>query len=77
MKDVVGILKSEDKLERAEGYSILFLIIGAIITSLGIGLSILNPKGLSTILAMLGALLSFLSTVALIGVWVMKEFTGE
>ena len=70
-------LKSEDKLERVEGYCILILIIGAGLLSLGMGLSILNPKGLSAITAMIGSLIAFLATVALIVTWLVKELTGE
>ncbi len=74
---MLGILKSEDRLERVEGYCILSLIIGAGLLSLGIGLSILNPKGISAITAMLGSLIAFLATVALIVTWLVKELTGE
>lgn len=70
-------LKGKNKLETIENYSILFIFAGAAILSLGIGLNIISTKGFSAILAMLGALVSFLSTVALIVVWVMKEFEKE
>ncbi len=71
------ILKGKDKLETAENYSILFIFIGSIILSTGIGLNILNTRGVSAILAMLGALTSFLATIGLIIVWVLKEFEKE
>jgi predicted lipid-binding transport protein (Tim44 family) len=70
-------LKSKDKAERVEGFCILFLFIGSLILSLGIGLSILNPKGISAIVAMVGALLAFISTIALVFVWFIREFKGE
>jgi len=70
-------LKGKNKYETAENYSILFIIVGAIILSSGIGLTILSPKGISTILAMLGSLIAFLSTVALIFVWLIKEIFGS
>jgi len=74
---ILGMLKSKNKYEKAEWYCILSLIIGVLILSLGIGLSILNPKGISAILAMLGSLFSFLATVALIFVWLIKELKSE
>ena len=70
-------LKSKDKLERVEGYCILFLLIGSVVLSLGIGLSILNSKGISAITAMIGALIAFISTVALIVTWFIKDLKGE
>ncbi len=72
-----SMLKSKDKYERAEGYCIVFLITGVSLLSLGIALSILNPKGIPAVTAMLGSLISFLATVGLIFVWLIKEFTGE
>lgn len=81
MKNVVGIwkdkLKGKDIFETLENYSILFVCVGAALLSFGIGLTSINQKGLSTIFAMLGALISFLSTIALIIVWISKEFFGE
>lgn len=71
------MLKSRDKFEKTEGFCILFLLTGSIILSLGIGLSILTPRGVPAILAMFGSLLSFLATVALIFTWLAKEITGE
>jgi len=70
-------LKSEDNLVRAEGFCILSLFFSGIILSLGIGLSILNTKGIPAILAMLGGLFTFLSTLALIIVWLIKEWKSD
>ncbi|MBD3155880.1 MAG: hypothetical protein GF368_04460 [Candidatus Aenigmarchaeota archaeon] len=67
-------LKSENNLEKAEGLCILSLFASGLILSFGIGLSILNTKGISAILAMLGSLFTFLSTLALIIVWLIKEW---
>ena len=81
MKNVLGTwlgkLKGKDKFETAESYSILSILIGALILSLGIGLTIITPKGLPAILAMLGSLIAFVSTVVLILVWLVKEFSGD
>ena len=79
MKGISKLLKlnSKDKVEKAEGYCILSIFVGAIILSLGIGLSILNTKGISAILAMLGSFWAFLSTLALILIWLVKEWKSE
>ena len=81
MKNVLGTwlgkLKGKDKFETAESYSILSILIGALILSLGIGLTIITSKGFPAILAMLGSLIAFVSTVVLILVWLVKEFSGD
>jgi hypothetical protein len=74
---ILGILKSENKFERAEGYCIVVLLVGSIMLSTGIGLTAINPKGFSAILAMLGSLITFLATVALIFIWLAQELLGE
>lgn len=66
-------LKGKDKYETAENYSILFIMIGAIVLAAGIGLSAFSTKGISAILAMLGSLISFLFTIVLIFIWFAKE----
>jgi len=63
--------------ERIQGCCMLLLVVGAIMLSAGIGLTIISPKGVSAILAMLGSLIAFLATVALIFVWLFKELQGE
>jgi len=77
LKVVLDMLKNKDRFVKIEGYCILALIVGALVLSGGIGLSILNPKGISAILAMLGSIISFVAVVALIFVWLIKEFKGE
>ena len=72
-----GIIKGKTLFERMEGYCILILIIGAIMLSAGIGLTVISPKGIPAILTMLGSFISFLATVALIFVWIFKELQGE
>ena len=71
-----GLLKG-NRYEKMEGYCIVILLIGALMLSAGIGLNAINTKGISAILAMLGSLISFLATVALIFVWLFKELQGE
>ncbi len=75
--EILGMLKSKSKFEKAEGYCIVFLIVGALMLSSGIGLTIITPKGIPAILAMLGALIAFLSTAGLIFTWLLKEMFGE
>jgi len=55
----------------------MVLVAGALMLSVGIGLTVISTKGIPAILAMLGSLISFLATVALIFVWLFKELQGE
>lgn len=73
----LGLLKAKNRYEKIEGYCVLILIVGAVILSAGIGLTIVTPKGIPAIMAMFGSLISFLATVALIFVWLFKELQGE
>ena len=74
---LLDMIKSKKNLEKIEGYSILFLIAGSLIMSSGIGLTIVNTKGIPAIMAMLGALIAFLSTVSLIFTWLLQEMFGD
>jgi hypothetical protein len=74
---IFDMLKGENKYERVEGYCIIVLLTGALMLSAGIGLSALNPKGISAILAMLGSFISFIGTVGLIFTWLVQELFGE
>lgn len=80
MKSVLGTwkdkLKGKDRHETLENFSILFIFIGAIILSFGIGLSVISQR-LSAILSMTGAWVAFISTVALIFIWTVKEFRSD
>lgn len=73
----LGLLKGKTLYEKIEDYCMIFLIVGAIMLSVGIGLTVISAKGVSAILAMLGSLISFLATVALIFVWICKELQGK
>lgn len=77
MKLGLGMLKGKNKYETLENYSILFIVIGVVILSIGIASSAISAKGLPAILAMLGALITFLSIVTLVFVWLLREFKGE
>lgn len=72
-----GKLKGKDKYETLENYSILFLVLGALTITSGIGLTVLTPKGFPVILAMLGSFLAFTSTIALIATWLARELFGD
>jgi len=70
-------LKGEDKFETLENYSIFLIVIGAFILAGGMGLTVISSKGISTVLMMLGSFISFLFTVALIFVLLVKEIFGD
>jgi len=74
---LLDMIKSKKKLEKMEGYSIVFLIAGSLIMSSGIGLTVVSTKGIPAIMAMLGALIAFLATVSLIFTWLLQEMLGE
>jgi vacuolar-type H+-ATPase subunit I/STV1 len=68
-----GKLKGKDKFETAENYTIIGIIVGVLVLSSGFFLSIINPKGLAAILLMFGSSLAFISTIALVLVWFVRE----
>ena len=70
-------LKGKNKIETLENYLIALIFLGAIVFSSGVGLTIVSSKGFPIILAMIGAVASFVFTVALIFLWVFKEFKNE
>jgi hypothetical protein len=69
-------LKGKDKYETAEKYSIATTLLGAVLLAAGIGLSTLSTTGIPTIMAMIGSLIAFLGTIALIVSWLWAEFAG-
>lgn len=71
------MLKSKSRFVKVEGYCILFLIVGTLMLSSGIGLTVISPKGIPAILAMLGSLIAFLSTAGLLFTWLLKEMFGD
>jgi hypothetical protein len=77
LKNVLGMLKGKDKYETAENYSVLFITIGALVLAAGIGLSAISARGIPAILAMMGSLITFLSTMILIFIWFVKGFIGK
>lgn len=80
MKNVLAIwkdkLKGKDKYETFENYSILFIALGAVMISVGIGLTVITTKGFPVILTMLGSFIAFISTIALVVTWLVRELFG-
>ena len=74
---LLDMIKSKKKLEKIEGYIIVFLIAGSLIMSSGIGLTVVSTKGIPAIMAMLGALIAFLATVSLVFTWLLQEMLGD
>ena len=72
--DILSRLKGKDKLETLENYAIALILAGGIILSVGTASTALSTKGIPAILASLGGLIAFASTVALIVIWLIKEF---
>ncbi|MEM5829249.1 MAG: hypothetical protein QW040_00635 [Candidatus Aenigmatarchaeota archaeon] len=71
---LIGKVKGKNKFETAENSSILGIVFGVGILFIGFLISIINPKGLAAILLMVGSFLSFISTVVLVLLWLLKEF---
>ena len=72
--NIVPKLKGKDKYETWENYAVLFIFIGGLILSAGIGLTAFSTRGVPAILSMLGAVIAFMATVALIFIWLINEF---
>jgi len=72
-----GKLKGQTRLETAENCSMAGVVIGVVMLSVGIISTTIQTQGITAVTAMLGAIVSFASTVALIFVWAIKEFKGS
>ena len=70
-------LKGKNKFETAEHYSMLCVVLGALVFAGGVGLTALSTSGISVIITMLGALVSFCAAVLLVFVWLAKEIFGK
>jgi hypothetical protein len=77
MLSALRVPRGRDRFETAENYAISGVVVGAIIFSLGIGLATFSPAGIPTIVAMLGAVVSFVSSVALVFSWLAKDLFGK
>jgi hypothetical protein len=69
-------LKGKDKYEAAENYSIVAILLGALVLASGIGLTTVSTTGIPAIMAMLGSLVAFLGTIALIVSWLWADFAS-
>jgi len=71
-------LKGESRYDTVENYCLAGVVIGTVMVSIGILTNVISTQGITAVIAMLGALLSFGSTVVLIFVWLFKElFKGD
>lgn len=77
MFNILEKLKTKDKYETLENYSLLVIFASGVIMSLGIALTAISTTGLPAIMSMLGGLVAFLGTVLLIFIWLIKEFRSE
>ena len=77
MFNILGKLKTKDKYETLENYSLLVIFASGVIMSLGIALTSISSASLPAIMSMLGGLAAFLGTVLLIFIWLIKEFRSE
>lgn len=76
MLNALRPLKGKDRYETAENYSIAGVLAGAALFAAGIGLTIISPAGIPTMIAMLGAIAAFVSAVAMVFVWLAKDLFG-
>lgn len=77
MLNVLKNLKGKDRFETFENYSLACVIIGALVFAGGVGLTVLDTKGIPAIVSMLGAVIAFCASVALVLVWLAKEIFGK
>jgi hypothetical protein len=70
-------LIEKNKFKTIENFSYLFIVIGATMLSVGILLTIINPHGISAVIALSGSFIAFISTIILIFNWLLKELFGE
>ncbi len=68
--------KPKITLQKVEDVLTMVVIGGAVMLSVGIGSTAITTRGLPAIISMLGAVVSFTSTVALVFTWAAKEFKG-
>jgi hypothetical protein len=77
MLNALRVPRGKDRFETAENYAISGVVTGAVIFALGLGLAAFGSAGVPTILAMLGAIVSFVSSVALVFAWLAKDLFGK
>jgi hypothetical protein len=77
MLSALRVPRGKDRFETAENYAISGVVVGAVLFSLGVGLAAFSPAGVPAMLAMLGAVVSFVSSVALVFSWLVKDLFGK
>lgn len=70
-------LRGKDRFETLENYSMVGVIVGALVFAGGVGLTTLSTKGFPAIVSMLGAVVAFCASVALVLIWLAKEIFGK
>jgi hypothetical protein len=65
-------LKGTNRYETMENYSLFGVVFGALIFAGGIGLTAINTQGIPVVITMLGAFVSFVSSVILVFSWLLK-----
>jgi hypothetical protein len=71
-----GKIKGSSTSETVENFSILIILIGAVVLSFGIGLSVFSAP-MSMIFSVFGAWVTFIFTAVLIFTWLVKEFKSD
>lgn len=68
-----GLLHGQNKQETIERYIIFGVIIGVVLAGSGIALTVIQTKGATTAIALVGSFITFLFTVILVFYWVFRE----
>jgi hypothetical protein len=76
-KGLLGRIRGKDKLSTMENVCILLVIIGAVVLSLGTGMTIISPQGIPAAMSMAGAVIAFLGTALLVLTWTASEILGR
>lgn len=74
LDEMLKKLRGSSRLESAENIFIVLIVAGAVVLSIGIGSTAITTSGAPAIVSMLGAVITFTSTVALVFTWLVKEF---
>lgn len=75
--NLLNRLKGKDRFETMENYSISGVIFGALMFAAGVGLTAISTQGIPAIVSMLGAVVAFCASVALVFVWLAKEIVKK
>jgi len=70
-------IKGKNKSETLENLSLLGVILGAVVFSAGVGLTVVSTEGVSVVITMMGAMLSFISSMLVVGILFVREVLGK